>query len=118
VCGEIREDEKVEQLKVKLGLGKDLHRPRACRKSERERMAPTLPPSWFHWLEESHSHSSLFCFCVVCIEMFEAGMLDLDVSPRTWICASFISTCPRWTDKVKLRVTSSLQWPPPQKAVS
>lgn len=47
MCGEIREDEKVEQLKVKLGLGKDLHRPRAWRKSGRERMVPTLPPSWF-----------------------------------------------------------------------
>lgn len=83
MCGEIREDEKVEQLKVKLGLGKDLHRPRAWRKSGRERMVPTLPPSWFHWLEESHSHSILSGFYAVCIEMFETGMPDLDVSLRT-----------------------------------
>lgn len=60
MCGEIREDEKVEQLQVKLGLGKDLHRPRACRKSERERMAPTLPPSWFHGLAAAFSASVLF----------------------------------------------------------
>lgn len=98
MCGEIREDEKGEQLKVKLGLGKDLHRPRTWRKSERKRMVPTLPPSWFHWLEESHSHSILSCFCVVCIEMFETGMSDLDVSLRTWICVSFISICPMWTE--------------------
>lgn len=89
MCGEIREDEKVEQLKVRLGLGKALHRPSTCRKSERERTAPTLPPSWFHWLEEGHSHSILSCFYVVFIEMFETGMLDLDVSQNLDLCVIY-----------------------------
>lgn len=96
-----------------IGLGEGLAQTQGMQEI-RKRKNGTNPSA----ILVSRVSSSLFCVCVVCIEMFEAGMLDLDVSPRIWICVSLISTCPRWTDKGKLRVTSSLQWLPPQKAVS
>lgn len=91
---------KVEQLKVRLGLGRPCRPMQEIRKKERQRNPSTILVSLARRKSQpQHPFSLLLCSLHRDVWNRHAGPRCLP-EPGS---VSFISTCPRWTDKSKIK---------------